>query len=289
MSKPSRLPDPSKNSWWKLPAYPNTPPVYRPSVAAHRVVAQPAAMSRASVPVEARSLQRRPTVHTTPLHRAVLPPAARAFPAVQPKRSGAAGVILRYCGTPGCNDPTCNDPRNHGFEIVRTLRGRTQYVGDIRSSDIGQGTGTNKTTRDYVNSSTTTYPQQVSIEYTPDTSQKGMGGHSEFINEPLAPGQRADAGHIFGNQYGGYGNQTASVFPQHPQTNRGNYYQGEPTRDLWRAQEDEVRRLAQQGHTVRNTVTLRDESRTYYGNGCRRCDHANPRGVTKCQKCGSPL
>jgi hypothetical protein len=234
-------------------------------------------------------VQRRPTVLASPLQKRGLPLAARTFSAVQPKRSGRFGVIQRYCGVPGCNDPNCHDVRNHGFDVVRNLRGRTVYVGDIGASNIGMGTGTNKTTRDYVNSSSTPYPQQVSIEYSPSIHQSGMGGRSEFINQPLASGQRADAGHIFGNQYGGFGNQTASVFPQHPQTNRGNYYQGEPTRDLWRKHEDEVRRLAQEGNTVRNTVTLTETPHVYYGNSCRRCLKANPYGVTHCQNCGRPL
>jgi hypothetical protein len=207
----------------------------------------------------------------------------------QQKPIASRSVVQRYCGVPGCNDPNCHDVSNHGFGQVFNLRGRTVYHGQITSADIGTGTGTSQTTRTYVNSPTTVYPQQVSIEYSSQPAQSGSGGRSEFINQPLAPGQRAQAGHIFGRQYGGYGDQPASVFAQHPQTNMGHTYQGQSTRPLWREHEDEVRRQAQQGGTVLNTVTLRETPHTYYGNACRRCLHANPPGATQCQSCGRPL
>lgn len=210
-------------------------------------------------------------------------------PQLQPNRFDRRAVVQRYCGAPGCNDPHCHDVSNHGFGRVYDLRGRTLYHGGIDQGDIGGGTNTNQTTRRYVNSPSTVYPQQVSIEYSERGSASGSGGRSEFINQPLAPGQRADAGHIFGNQYGGYGNQSAAVFPQHPQTNRGNYYNGQPTRPLWREHEDQVRGLAEQGAIVRNTVTLHERPHLYYGNSCRRCHLANPQGAAHCQGCGRLL
>ena len=200
-------------------------------------------------------------------------------------------VIQRICKAPGCTDPDCHDPSNHGLDRVIRLRGRTIYHRRVDRSDIGRGSGTSKGTRKYVNSPGTPYPKQVSIEYSGvhKPGKGGRGGRSEFINQPLAKGQRADAGHIFGRQYGGKGNQDASVFPQHPQTNRGNYHKGKPTRQLWRAHEDEVRRSAQSGEKPYVSVTLRDQPRISYERWCRRCNVINPIGVAVCVDCGTPL
>lgn len=219
-----------------------------------------------------RVLQRKTNVHR-PV--AVGPPNARS--------------IQRNCGTPGCNDPNCHDPSNHGFGQVRPLRGRTIYSGVIDRSDIGSGSGTSQGTRNYVNSNSTPYPEQVVIEYGGVGGQHGSGGRSEFINEPLRPGQRADAGHIFGRQYGGFGNQNPSVFSQNPQINRGNYYNGEPTRHMWREHEDNIRHRAQSGTPMQVAVTLRDEERISYSRYCRRCLTIYPIGAHICAHCGAIL
>lgn len=180
----------------------------------------------------------------------------------------ASSTIQRICGAPGCNDPLCDDPANHGFGSVRRLRGRTLYYGDVTPGDVGTGTGTSAATRGYVNAPATNYPQQVAITY----ATPARTGHSEFINQPLAPGQRADAGHIFGRQFGGLGNDPAAVFPQNPQINRGNNLGGVPTRDLWRAHEDAIRQQAQGGATVSARVTLRETPRADYSqHACRGC------------------
>lgn len=198
--------------------------------------------------------------------------------------------IQRICKAPGCTDPDCHDESNHGFDRVLRLRGRHIYHGRIGRSAIGKGSGTSQGTRKYVNSPGTPYPKQVAIEYSGVKKPgKGGGGRSEFINQPLAKGQRADAGHIFGRQYGGIGKQNASVFPQHPQTNRGNYHKGQPTRHLWRAHEDEVRRMAQSGENPSVSVTLRDEPRISYERWCRHCLAVNPIGVAVCVDCGHVL
>lgn len=202
--------------------------------------------------------------------------------APHPKNANGNAVVQRYCGTPGCNNPNCHDEANHGFDKVYPLRGRTVYYGNINAGDIGTGTGTNQTTRNYVNN--ISYPEQVSIEYN-SGGKYGTGARSEFVNQPLVPGQRADAGHIFGNQYGGYGNQSPAVFPQHPQTNRGNYYNGEPTRDQWRAREDEVRSLAQQGFTVANAVTISEQERVPYYCQALTCNEPL-NGFRACAHCG---
>jgi hypothetical protein len=192
-------------------------------------------------------------------------------------------TIQRNCGTPGCTDPLCLDPANHGFGGVRPLRGRTVYYGDVTPGHIGTGTGTSTGTRAYVNSPSTTYPREVAITYSTPT----VSGHSEFINQSLAPGRRADAGHIFGRQYGGYGDDNAAVFPQNPQINRGNYLGGAPTRSLWREHEDTIRHRAQAGETVTTRVTLRDAPRPDYSRrACRFCAVFLPTPVpSACPSC----
>ena len=212
----------------------------------------------------------------------VAPPVFRPQPARQvvqakttmPKAKPAPIIksqsIQRICKAPGCTDPNCHDESNHGFEGVRRLRSGDIYHGRVDQGDIGTGSGTSKGTRQYVNDPGTPYPKQVSIEYA-GVKKPGRGGRSEFRNKPLAKGQKADAGHIFGRQFGGIGNQNASVFPQHPQTNRGNKHKGKATRHKWRAHEDQVRRMAQSGEQPYVAVTLRREPRIRYRRACPQC------------------
>ncbi|MDQ1593125.1 MAG: hypothetical protein QOG71_3752 [Pyrinomonadaceae bacterium] len=260
---------------------PTAPPVYRPQPVP-RVLQTKMAVGQPSHTAPSPRQPVAPPVSGRAGERKGLRPAPSRS-AIQPKTSGSArGVIQRNCGTPGCNDPNCHDPNNHGHERVFGLRGRTVYSGNITNADIGTGTGTNQNTRDYVNSATTPYPQQIRIEYNSGVT----GNYSSFTNEPLAPGQRADAGHIFGRQYGGFGNQTASVFPQHPQTNRGNSYQGQPTRDLWRAHEDGIRAQAQSGNPTNVAVALHTTPRPIV----RRCPSCNRDTLTTaatCPECGA--
>jgi len=210
-------------------------------------------------------------------------------PKVKPLPTVSSQSIQRICKAPGCTDPDCHDESNHGFDRVIRLRGRNIYHGRVGRSAIGKGSGTSKGTRKYVNSPGTPYPKQVSVEYSGGVRKPGRGGSSEFINQPLAKGQRADAGHIFGRQFGGIGKQNASVFPQHPQTNRGNYHKGQPTRHLWRAHEDAIRSSAQSGKKPAVSVTLRDEPRISYERWCRHCLAINPIGVAVCVDCGHVL
>ncbi|BAZ50299.1 hypothetical protein NIES4103_29150 [Nostoc sp. NIES-4103] len=174
------------------------------------------------------------------------------------KTSINVSPIQRACRAPGCNDSNCHDESNHGFDAVRPMRDRTVYSSTVNPTDLGQGTGTTQGTRNYVNS--ISYPQQVSMSY----SNGSQGGHTEFENAPLRSGQRADAGHIRGQQNGGYGNQNAAVFPQNPQQNRGNHLNGQPTRAIWREHEDNIRNLTQGGQPTRMAVTLREQPRKRY-------------------------
>ncbi len=237
-------------------------------------------------------MKKNKTIVAPPVFRPQLAPKVvqpkTAAPKVKPLPIVNSQSIQRICKTPGCTDPNCHDPSNHGVDRVMRLRGRTVYHRRVGRSDIGKGSGTSKGTRTYVNSPGTPYPKQVSIEYS-GVHKPGRGGRSEFRNQPLAKGQRADAGHIFGRQFGGIGNQNASVFPQHPQTNRGNYHKGQPTRHLWRAHEDEVRRSAQSGEDPYVSVTLREEPRISYERWCRHCLAVNPIGVAVCVDCGHVL
>jgi hypothetical protein len=173
--------------------------------------------------------------------------------------AGQAPPIQRYCGAPGCNDPNCYDESNHGFNRVYDLRSGPLYNFTVNPNDRGQGTNTNQTTRNYVNDSNAYYPQQVRMSY----SDGGQTGFTEFENAPLQHGQRADAGHIRGRQNGGFGNQNAGVFGQNPQQNRGNYLNGQPTRDLWRQHEDNQNNWAQ-NNPVNASVALRDTARPQY-------------------------
>jgi len=204
---------------------------------------------------------------------------------IQQKSARGRAVIQRYCRAPGCNDPLCHDESNHGIDRVFGLRGRNVYSrGDVGPGDVGGGTGTNPGVRQYVNSPAAQYPQEIRISF----AAGGVDGSSSFPNYPLAPGQRADAGHIFGRQYGGIGNQNAAVFPQHPQTNRGNSYQGEPTRELWRGPEDAVRGQAQAGNPVDVSVALYNVPRPRIRH-CPGCNRDTFTSAANCPYCGAVL
>ena len=213
-----------------------------------------------------RSLQRRsPAIVETASRLPAAPLLTVRTPAAGRHRFSDLAVereppIQRYCGAPGCTSPTCNDVRNHNFNAVHNLRGRTVYNFEV-PPNVHRGTGTTQGTRNYVNDPTTPYPQQVAMEY---SGSGATHGRTEFINAPLALGQRADAGHIRGGQNQGFGNQNAAVFPQNPQQNRGNSLHGQSTRSIWRGPEDEIREGSRQGETVNASVTLRNQPRTPY-------------------------
>lgn len=164
----------------------------------------------------------------------------------------ASAPIQRYCGMPGCTDPNCKDTKNHGYNRYRELRSTRIYNSDISKSNLGKGTGTNQKTRDYVQAPNAYYPGHVEIGYT-----SGNGSHrSGYDQPPLAPGEIPDAGHINGNQFGGSGRDTASIFAQHKKYNRGNSYNGERTFESWRKTENQIRSIAQKGGNVEVFVKL---------------------------------
>jgi hypothetical protein len=256
-------------------------------------------VAQLKTPISTQSIKRPvapPVYHpqATPkaAQRKMLNPAANRTPPVAPSRltiqqKSARGraVIQRYCRAPGCNDPLCHDESNHGIDRVFGLRGRNVYSrADVGPGDVGGGTGTNPGVRQYVNSPAAQFPQEIRISF----AAGGVDGNSSFPNYPLAPGQRADAGHIFGRQYGGIGNQNAAVFPQHPQTNRGNSYQGEPTRELWRGPEDAVRGQAQAGNPVDVSVALYNVPRPRIRQ-CPGCNRDTFTSAANCPYCGAVL
>ncbi|MCJ8211737.1 DNA/RNA non-specific endonuclease [Mucilaginibacter sp. RS28] len=185
-----------------------------------------------------------------------------APPAQLKAMPGKSTVIQRYCDAPGCNDPNCHDPANHGMDFVRTLRNTTIYGSTIGRGNIGQGSGTSQQTRNYVQNPNAFYPEQVSIGY---TNQSGsIQGYSSYNQPPLQPGEKPDAGHIFGNQMGGSGKDTANIFAQQKNFNRGNSYQGERTYESWRKTENEIRENAQKGEDMDVRVKLNKKQRPNY-------------------------
>jgi hypothetical protein len=160
------------------------------------------------------------------------------------------------------------------------LRGRDVRVGQFGPGDIGQGTGTNQTVRTYVNDPTTTYPTELSIAY--------AGGSSSYIQPPLNPGQRAQAGHSFGGQYGGDGRDQALMIPQHPNYNMGTHHNGVSTRPFWRQTEDDIRASVAVAPT-NVTVTAQNRPRVRYDHMCANCNRPNPTSVQHCISCGHQL
>ncbi|MFC5050527.1 helix-turn-helix domain-containing protein [Rubritalea spongiae] len=172
------------------------------------------------------------------------------------------GVVQRFCGVPGCSDPMCNDPKNHSISHFRRLRNVDVYHAERDKKDLGKGSGTSKKTRDYVQDPNSFYPEEVSLSYT--NEDESYRGRSSYIQPPRTSNMKPDAGHIFGNQYGGSGKDTANIFAQEPRHNRGNRYKGKRTFKKWRRTENEIRRGIQKGHKMRATAKLYRKRRIRY-------------------------
>ncbi|MFN6944920.1 MAG: hypothetical protein ACK4ND_08210, partial [Cytophagaceae bacterium] len=128
--------------------------------------------------------------------------------------------------------------------------------------DLGKGSGTSQTTRDYVQDPNSFYPEEVSLSYTNEDSS--FKGESSYLQPPRTPGMKPDAGHIFGNQYGGSGKDTANIFAQEPKHNRGNSYQGKRTFEKWRETENEIRSGITKGHRLKIAAKLHRNRRKKY-------------------------
>lgn len=147
----------------------------------------------------------------------------------------------------------------HESELLRMnkriLRKGTLYSWINDPSDPPMtGTGTNATTRAFVRH-TANIPGKVRKSI---AAGDGRTAYGEFRNV-IAAGQKPDAGHIRSNQNGGFGDQTATVYAQNPQVNRGNYIDGAPTFDLWRGLEELEHSLHNAGIVSYNSVMLYDQ------------------------------
>ncbi len=171
-------------------------------------------------------------------------------------------VIQRYCEVPGCSDPKCNDPKNHDISHFRRLRNVDVYNADRDNSNIGKGSGTSQKTRDYVQDPNSFYPEEVSLSYTNEDGS--YQGGSSYVQPPRTPGMKPDAGHIFGNQYGGSGKDKANIFAQEPRHNRGNSFNGKRTFEKWRKTENDIRGGIKRGYKMKSTAKLYRKQRKKY-------------------------
>jgi len=142
---------------------------------------------------------------------------------IQLKQSPVIPVIQRFYDF-------SSDKFNYGFVIDK--------------DDFKGGTDTNKTTQNYVNDNSEWPSVPGNIEYgyqVFDTQGDEVDSDSGDVKNPAPAnkGQRWDAGHSLGRQNGGKGDVKKNVFPQNPQINRGNYFQGKKTFGLWRSIEDQ--------------------------------------------------
>lgn len=125
--------------------------------------------------------------------------------------------------------------------------GPFEYI--IDKAALGNGTDTNKTTRNYVNSNVYA-PNSFTLDYAiyNNLSNARRGNNAQFasfnnhVPNPQIIGARWDAGHSLARQNGGLGNNVNHVFPQNSIYNRG--LGG--TFPLWRAHEDNFHVLVNQ-------------------------------------------
>jgi hypothetical protein len=130
------------------------------------------------------------------------------------------------------------------LQRVKALALGNPFEFEVEESDLGTGTKTSTETRDYVNDPTKwpDVPGKVNFKYEvsdKETSDKVGEDQGTASNPPPGKeGQRWDAGHSLGKQNGGLGDDTAWVFPQNPQVNRANFFQGTKTYKQWREPEN---------------------------------------------------
>lgn len=126
------------------------------------------------------------------------------------------------------------------IQKVSAIQLGNPYEFNVTASDLGTGTDTNQTTRDAVNS-WSTFPTDIDWSYSIYTkANKYVDGDSGSTRNPppQKSNQRYDAGHSLGRQNGGLGNNVNWVFPQNPQINRGNRFNGNKTYKEWREPEN---------------------------------------------------
>jgi RHS repeat-associated protein len=121
-----------------------------------------------------------------------------------------------------------------GGKRTYNLRSVEIHSYQVSAPDLNTGTATTAATRQAVNSVAMAPPAEVGYVWATAT----RSGAGRVPNPAPAPGRRWDAGHLLGRQNGGAGHLVDEVFPQNPAINRGNYLNGQPTRQLWREHED---------------------------------------------------
>lgn len=112
------------------------------------------------------------------------------------------------------------------------------YDFTVDKADMKNGSGTSTGTRDYVNSwkvvpGTVNYSYKIYDVSNGDNLVDQDAGTTDNP-DPMKANQRWDAGHSLGRQNGGLGDVDGWVFPQNPQFNRGNSYNGQKTYQDWR-------------------------------------------------------
>jgi hypothetical protein len=151
---------------------------------------------------------------------------------IQLKQSPFIHVIQRF-------SDFSSDKYNYGFVIDK--------------NDFAGGTDTTKSTQNYVNNNSEWPSVPGNIEYGYQVyNKKGEEVDTDSGDvknpAPATKGQRWDAGHSLGRQNGGKGNVKKNVFPQNPQINRGNYFQGKKTFKMWRSIEDQFHDSVENNH-----------------------------------------
>jgi hypothetical protein len=128
------------------------------------------------------------------------------------------------------------------YQRMSILSTGNPYEFEVDKADMKDGTITNKTTQDAVNNWSKD-PTKIDWEYdiydVSNNDQIVDSDNGTTQNpKPQNYGQRWDAGHSLGRQNGGLGDDINWVFPQNPQINRGNRFNGKKTYKEWRETEN---------------------------------------------------
>lgn len=161
------------------------------------------------------------------------PKTSQAVQAKVNKQDSVGSILKNYK-----NQPT----QLKVIQLVSAVKLGNPYEFDVEKSDLGTGTATSQATRDSVNS-WVNVPTKIDWEY---EIYNIANGNKLVLDDkgttdnpaPQKTGQRYDAGHSLGRQNGGLGDDEKWVFPQNPQINRGNMFNGTKTYKDWREPEN---------------------------------------------------
>lgn len=141
----------------------------------------------------------------------------------------------------------------HKFGVSQTTHfSSMEDKASLRAVSTSKHTGshTNESVRQFSNAIGTKIPSRVklSLRYTSDDNS--VKTRYMVVNNPKA--KRYDAGHKFGQQYGGIGTDKRNIFPQNPTVNRfpnkgrsATFKQNwNPKKDVssWRRMENKIKR-----------------------------------------------